>query len=77
MKILKFGAINFIGLEFLNFEKVEVKSQMKWEANFGHINWKNTYLNAVNFTTNIKLRYFQYKYLMCILPSIIFFQNVK
>ena len=51
------------------FSKVEVKSQQKWESQFGEINWKKTYLNAINFTIDTKLRYFQYKYIMCILPS--------
>ena len=59
------------------YEKVEVKSEKKWEATFGQINWKKTYSNAVNFTIDTKLRYFQYKYLMCILPSNSFLLKCK
>ena len=45
-----------------------INSQRKWEIEFQNINWKLAYTSPIKCTIDTKLRYFQYKYLMKILP---------
>ena len=50
-------------------KSIEVKPQKKWEDVFDNIDWKKTYNTIINCTIDTKIRYFQYKYLIRILPS--------
>ena len=50
-------------------KSIEVKPQKKWEDVFDIIDWKKTYNTVINCTIDTKIRYFQYKFLMRILPS--------
>ena len=47
------------------------KSEMKWLNEFlgQNIDWNSAYLMAFRCTNDVKLRNFQYKYLMCIVPN--------
>ena len=48
---------------------VEIKPNKKWEESFHDINWKKTYNTIIKCTIDTNIRYFQYKFLMRILPS--------
>ena len=49
----------------------EIKSEIKWNEQFSNENliWKNIYTVIFKTTNDIKLRNFQYKYLMRIIPT--------
>ena len=62
---------NILYLKQINsiYNTVVIKPQKKWEEEFQDINWKKTYRTVLNCTIDTKIRYFQYKFLMRILPS--------
>ena len=49
----------------------EIKSEIKWNEQFSneHLHWKHIYLATFKSTNDIRLRSFQYKFLMRIIPS--------
>ena len=56
--------------QMINLKQKPITSQEKWNSIFGNdINWGNVYLNAVTSNRNPKIRNFQYKYLMRIVPT--------
>ena len=65
---------------FLNQNQTfEIKSETKWNEQFSneHLHWKNIYSTTFKTTNEIKLRNFQYKYLMRIIPTNQFLTKCK
>ena len=48
---------------------LNIKPHIKWETDFGDINWKIVHTIPFNSLIDTKIRAFQYKYLMRILPN--------
>jgi len=49
---------------------VQINQESKWEATLStHLNWKNIFGQIINITIDTKLRSFQYKYIMPIVPN--------
>ena len=51
------------------------KPKLKWEEEMGDINWKNVNLIPFRCLIDTKLRTFQYKYIMRIVPNNKFLYN--
>ena len=47
----------------------EIKPHLKWEEVFNNLNWQNIHSLPFKSTIDTKLRSFQYKYIMRILPT--------
>ena len=52
-----------------NDTKSEIKSEKKWETEFEVVNWKKVYTLPIKSTIDSRLRNFQYKYLLRIIPT--------
>ena len=67
------GSVNktLYNLQFKNATVNNIKAEEKWAKEFPQqeLNWPQFYLMSFNCTIDVKLRNFQYKYLMRILPN--------
>ena len=62
----------FVYNNFMRYSQGAVsKAEIKWKKQFSDetLQWKNIYLTVFKSTNDIKLRNFQYKYIMHIVPT--------
>ena len=55
--------------QLLNQQTLDIKSEKKWEEEFGNINWKKVYMVPIFSSIDTKLRNFQFKFLHRIIPT--------
>ena len=57
-------------------KKIVIKPHVKWEKEINDINWKMVHTIPFQSLINTKLRTFQYKYIMRIVPNSKYLLNV-
>ena len=65
--------------QFQNEPKINLRQEEKWAIIFNdiHLDWKNIYLTPIQATIDTKLRDFQYKFIMRIIPTNTFLFKCK
>ena len=70
-RLLKAKQVNsfLYNYQLENNIKSDIKSEKKWETEFEGISWGKIYIIPIKSTIDCRLRNFQYKYLLRIIPT--------